>query len=405
MIELLAPAGNEERLKTALYFGADAVYLAYKRYGLRAFADNFDDEELKRAIEFTHSLDKKVYVAVNVFARDADFERMPEFLQYLETIRPDGMIVSDLGVASLAKKYAPNVPLHLSTQANLTNKYSAREYASYGFSRLVMARELSLSEIKTIRDALPDSVEIEAFVHGAMCISYSGRCLLSNFLAGRQGNHGECVQSCRWEYFLRERYREDELQIMEDERGSYILNSKDMNMLEHIDKLIDAGVSSFKIEGRIKTSYYVASVVNCYRRALDEYYKNGKPFVLSDELRADIVKSSHRKYCTGFYFGDTANNECYETSKPKQSYDFMAIVQGSFEGGALIEMRNRFCVGDELEVLSPGEYHNAIIKVGRMEDEDGRIVADALLVKQKLRLYTDIPLRTGDILRMPSKRA
>ena len=399
MIELLAPAGNLERLNTALYFGADAVYLAYKKYGLRAFADNFDEEELRKAIELVHAKGKKVYITINIFAHDKDFSALPEFLQYLNTLRPDGAIVSDLGVASMVKKYAPNVPLHLSTQANLTNKYSAQEYVNLGFKRLVLARELSIPEIKAIRDYIPSDIELEAFVHGAMCISYSGRCLLSNFLTGRSGNSGECAQSCRWEYFLREKSRDDELEIQQDERGSYILNSKDMNMLAHLDKLIEAGVTSLKIEGRVKTSYYVASVVNCYRRALDYYLKNKTLEGMPNELFSDIVKPSHRQYCTGFYLSDTKNNECYETSKPKQNYDFMAIVLKSEKDGAIIEMRNRFKIGDTLEVLSPNGYHNAKITVERMENEKGELVLDAYLVRQKLKLYTDLPLQAGDILR------
>ena len=403
MIELLAPAGNFERLNTALYFGADAVYLAYKKYGLRAFADNFDEEELKKAIELVHEKGKKVYITLNIFAHDRDFMKLPEFLQYLETLKPDGAIVSDIGVASLVKTYAPSVPLHLSTQANLTNKYAAMEYVKLGFKRLVLARELSIPEIKEIRDYIPDDIELEAFVHGAMCISYSGRCLLSNFLTGRSGNSGECAQSCRWEYFLREKSRDDELQIMEDERGAYILNSKDMNMLAHLDKLIEAGVTSLKIEGRVKTSYYVASVVNCYRRALDYYLANGSLANLPIELCDDIVKPSHRQYCTGFYLGDTKNNECYETSKPKQNYEFMAIVLDKTADGAIIEMRNRFKVGDELELLSPSKYHNSIIKVEKMENEKGEAVSDAYLVRQKLKLYTTVPLQKGDILRKENK--
>ena len=399
MIELLAPAGNLERLETALHFGADAVYLAYKKFGLRAFADNFDLDELKQAVDYCHAKNKKVYVTINILAHDRDFESLPEFLAELDKIRPDGAIVSDLGVASLIKKIAPHVPLHLSTQANLTNKYAAKEYVDFGFKRLVLARELSLPEVRKIRDFIPDDIEIEAFVHGAMCISYSGRCLLSNFLTGRSGNNGECAQSCRWEYFMREKSRTDELTMQEDEHGTYILNSKDMNMLEHIDKLVDAGVTSFKIEGRVKTSYYVASVVNAYRRAIDHLEKFGRPYVAPGELVEDLKKPSHRMYCTGFYLGDVQNNECYETSKPKQNYDFIALTLDSTEGGAIVEMRNRFRVGDELEVLSPGAHHNAKIIVERMQNEKGEDIDDALLVKQKVKLFTSVPLQKGDILR------
>lgn len=398
MTELLAPAGNFERLKTAFYFGTDAAYLAYKKFGLRAFADNFDLSELKTAVDYSHALGKKVYVTLNIFARETDFGELAEFLPELDKIRPDGVIVSDLGVASFVKKYAPNLALHLSTQANLMNKYAAAEYVGFGFSRLVVARETSLSEIRAIRDYIPDDVEIEAFVHGAMCISYSGRCLLSSYLTGRSGNRGECAQSCRWEYFLREKTRTDYLPIEEDDRGTYILNSKDLNMLAYLDKMIDAGVTSFKIEGRVKTAYYVASVVNAYRRALDLIIA-GKPYDPPAWLLADLDKPSHRMYTTGFYLGDEKNAQCYETSKPAAPYDFIAAVLGSGDGYALVEMRNRFRVGDELEVLSPNAYHNAIIKVEKMEDEEGNPVSDALLVKQKLKLYTSVPLASGDMLR------
>lgn len=400
MIELLAPAGNFERLYTAINFGADAVYLAYKKYGLRAFADNFDEEELAKAIKYAHDKGKKVYITLNIFAHDKDFAQLPKFLRYLDGLKPDGAIVSDIGVASLVKQYAPSVPLHLSTQANLTNKYAAMEYVKLGFKRLVLARELTIPEIKEIRDYIPDDIELEAFVHGAMCISYSGRCLLSNFLTGRSGNSGECAQSCRWEYYLKEKSREDIMEIDQDERGTYILNSKDMNMLCYLDKLIEAGVTSLKIEGRVKTSYYVASVVNCYRRALDYYLEKGTMQGLPQGIVDDIVKPSHRKYCTGFYLNDLTENECYETSKPKQNYDFMAVVLGDHNGeSALVEMRNRFKVGDTLEVLSPNEYHNSQITITKMQDEKGNSVQDAYLVRQKLKLFTSVPLKKGDMLR------
>ncbi len=398
MFELLAPAGNAERLETALYFGADAVYLSYKKFGLRAFADNFDSDELAKAIARVHELGKRVYVTLNIFARESDFGELIDFLGEMERLKPDGAIVSDLGVAAVAKKYAPSVPLHLSTQANLMNKYAAAEYVRFGFSRLVLARETSLDEIKAIRDYIPADVELEAFAHGAMCISYSGRCLLSSYLTGRSGNRGECAQSCRWEYFLREKSRSDELEVQEDERGSYILNSKDLNMLAYLDRLADAGVTSFKLEGRVKTAYYVASVVNAYRRALD-ILEEGKPYEPSDELLRELDKPSHRMYTTGFYLGEQNSAQCYETSKPDAPYDFIAAVLDGGDGCAVIEMRNRFKVGDVLEVLSPSSSHNALITVGRMENEDGEIVVDAFLVKQRLKLFTDVKLSCGDMLR------
>ncbi len=398
-IELLAPAGNMEKLNTALHFGADAVYLAYKQFGLRAFADNFDEEQLAHAVKLCREKGKKLYVTLNIFAHNADFSTMPDIIRLLESLKVDGVIVSDIGIMSLVRKYAPSVPIHLSTQANLTNKYAAKAYCDMGVSRLVTARELTLDEIREIRDFIPDEVEIESFVHGAMCISYSGRCLLSNYMTGRKSNSGECAQSCRWEYELVEKSRGEYFPIEEDHRGAYILNSKDMNMLRYIDKLRDAGVCSFKIEGRVKTSYYVASVVNAYRRAIDILESSSGEFVLPEELYEDLTKPSHRNYCTGFYFGSSGDNQCYDTSKPRQSYDFIAKVVDTFDGGAVVEMRNRFKKGDALEVLSPGEQHNAIINVERITDIDGVEMDDVMLVQQKVKLYTDIKLSIEDILR------
>lgn len=399
-LELLAPAGNMEKLKTAVYFGCDAAYLAYKQFGLRAFADNFDSEQLREAVKYCHANGKKVYVTLNIFAHNADFASMPEVVLLLADCRVDGVIVSDMGVVSIVRKYAPDIEIHLSTQANLTNKYAARFYADMGIKRLVTARELTLDEIKEMRDFLPDSVEIEAFVHGAMCISYSGRCLLSNYMSGRLSNHGECVQSCRWEYALMEKTREGEyFPVEEDARGSYILNSRDLNMIRYIDKLAAAGVDSLKIEGRVKTSYYVASVVGAYRRAIDLYYEQGDDFVLPDEIYEDLEKPGHRKYCTGFYFGRNDVSQCYETSKPRQNYDFIALVVGREEDGFVVEMRNRFKSGDELEVLSPGENHNKTFIVDKMQDEQGNRLSDVMNVQQKVKIFSDLRLCPGDILR------
>ena len=309
-----------EKLKTAVYFGCDAVYLAYKQFGLRAYADNFDAEQLKKAVEYCHANGKKVYVTLNIFAHNADFSTMPDIIRLIDEVKADGVLVSDMGVLSEVKKYAPDLDIHLSTQANTTNKYAAAFFADLGVKRLVMARELTLDEIREIRDFVPPQVEIEAFVHGAMCISYSGRCLLSNYMSGRLSNHGECVQSCRWKYALMEETREGEYYpIEEDGRGAYILNSKDLNMIEYIDKLAAAGIDSFKIEGRVKTAYYVASVVGAYRRAIDWYYAHPDNFVLPRDIANDIEKPGHRRYCTGFYFGRNNQSQCYDTSKPRQN--------------------------------------------------------------------------------------
>lgn len=397
MLELLAPAGNMEKLKVAFRYGADACYLAGKKFGLRAFSGNFDENELQEAVEYAHAMNKKIYVTVNILAHNNDFDGMTEYLQFLEKIHVDAIIVSDLGIISLAKKYAPNLDIHVSTQANITNKYSAKFMCDMGAKRLVLARELSVDEIKEIRAYIPNDVEIETFIHGAMCISYSGRCLLSNYLTNRDSNRGACVQACRFEYTICEKSRNGEhYEIQEDEKGTYILNSKDLCMIEYIDKLSDAGVTSFKIEGRMKSPYYVATVVNAYRRVIDDY-NQGKPF--NNVLIEELEKTSHRRYTTGFYFG-AKDKEYIESSMPIQTHEFMAIVkEDACDGYVKIEMRNRFKVGDELEVLSPNKTFNEKIIVSEMHDEKNNDVQDASLVQQVLYIKTDLDLKTGDILR------
>lgn len=399
-IELLAPAGNMERLKTAFHFNADAVYLAGKNFGLRAFSDNFTYEELKAAIDFTHALNKRAYVTLNIFAFDDDIERLKEYIQFLESIKADAVIVSDLGVFDTVKKTAPSLEIHISTQSNTMNAAAAKVWAQMGAERIVLARELNLTQIRKIRDSLPDEIVLEAFVHGAMCISYSGRCLLSNYLSNRPSNRGECAQSCRWEYTITEKTRRgEEFEISEDNRGTYILNSKDLNMLAHIDKLADAGIESFKIEGRVKTAYYVANTVNAYRRAIDLYYKDRAQFSLPQSLAGELYKSSHRQYTTGFYFNEK-DTQCLSTSKPEGEYKFCAVVIKKEKDGFWIEQRNRFKSTDTLEILSPSETFNKTIVSEIMLDEEGRPVTDALLVQQKLFIKSGIDLKPGDILRM-----
>lgn len=397
MLELLSPAGNMEKLKIAFNYGADACYLAGKKFGLRAFSGNFDEKELEGSVIFAHNLNKKIYVTVNIVAHNKDFEGLEDYLKYLEKIDVDGIIVSDIGIMQLSKKVAPKLELHVSTQANITNKYSAKFYCDLGAKRLVLARELSIEEIKEIRDFIPKDVVIETFVHGAMCISYSGRCLLSNYLSGRDSNRGACIQACRFEYSICEKTRKGEhYDIQEDERGTYILNSKDLCMIEYLNQLIDAGVSSFKIEGRMKSPYYVATITNAYRRALDDLNR-GKQF--NKNLLKEVEKTSHRRYTTGFYFG-SKDKEYLEDSMPIQSYEFMAVVKEDVkEGYATIEQRNRFKVGDILEVLSPNDTFNEKIIVEEMLDEKGQRVEDASLVQQVLKLKTNLNLKTGDILR------
>ncbi len=397
MLELLAPAGNMEKMKVAFKYGADACYMAGKKFGLRAFSGNFDEDELDEATKYAHKLGKKIYITVNIVAHNGDFEGLPEYLVHLQEIGVDAVIVSDIGIMGFVKRYAPNLDIHVSTQANITNKFTAKTFCDMGAKRLILARELSIKEIKEIRDYIPKDIEIETFVHGAMCISYSGRCLLSNYLTGRDSNRGACVQACRFEYSICEKSRQGEhYEIQEDERGTYILNSKDMCMIDHLDDVVDAGVTSFKIEGRMKSAYYVATVVNAYRRAIDAL-KDGKPF--DQELLEELEKTSHRRYTTGFFYGEK-DKEYIKDSMPIQSHEFMAIVKGDWDDGyALIEQRNRFVVGDTLEVLSPNDTFNSKIVVAEMLDENEQIVTDASRVQQLLRLKTDIKLKEGDILR------
>ena len=402
-LEVLSPAGNMEKLKTAVYFGADAVYFAGKSFGLRAFAGNFDEKEMAEAVEFCHKNNVKAYVTVNIVAHNYDFEKLPEYLEFLNSIKVDAMIISDLGIVQFAKKYAPDVDIHISTQANVTNKYTAKLLCEMGAKRIVLARELTLTEIKQIRDYIPEDVELEAFVHGAMCISYSGRCLLSNYLSGRRSNKGECIQACRWKYTINEESRDNEkLPIEEDSRGTYILNSKDLKMIEYLDELVKAGVTSFKLEGRMKSPYYVATITNAYRRALDGLKQDINNYSCPEVLIEELEKTSHRRYTTGFNFKDKKKEESeyLESSMPIQTHEFMAIVTKDSENGEVeIQQRNKFVVGDELEVLAPHKNFNKIIKVAGMKDLNGEEVVEAKIVQQTLILKTDLELKTGDILR------
>ena len=398
-MELLAPAGNFERLKVAFNYGADACYLAGKRFGLRAFSDNFDEDELKECVEYAHKLNKKIYVTLNILAHNSDFVGMKEYVEYLDKLHVDAVIVSDIGIMKLVKDTAPNLPIHVSTQANITNKYSAKVFCDHGATRLILAREMSLTEIREIRDFIPKNVEIEAFCHGAMCISYSGRCLLSNYMTGRDSNRGACVQACRFCYTIKEYGKDgEEYPICEDEKGTYILNSKDMCMIKYLDKIRDAGVASIKIEGRMKSPYYVATIVNAYRRALD-ILEDNKEYVCPQVLIDECEKTSHRRYSTGFYM-NADDKEYLLSSMPVQTYEFMAIVvQDSVGDYAKIEMRNRFKVGDTLQILSPSDSFNKDFVVTEMYDENSAIVNDAMKVQQVLSIKCPYPLHAQDILR------
>lgn len=402
-VELLAPAGDMEKLKTALHFGADAVYFAGKNYGLRAMSSNFTQEQMEEAIKLVHEHNKKAYVTLNVYARNNDFENLGEYAKYLESIGVDAVIISDLGVFDIVHRNAPNLEIHISTQANTTNKYSANFYKSLGASRVVLARELSIEEIKEIKKHNPE-LELECFVHGAMCISYSGRCLLSNYLTGRDSNHGECVQACRWKYFISEENRlNEQMEIQEDEKGTYILNSKDMCLIEYLDQIIEAGVNSLKIEGRMKSPYYVATVINAYRRAIDYYYEckqNNKPFEIDEKLLNELTKASHRAYTTGFMFKDGNIRQNLNSAAQEQTSKFIAIVKEVEKGRILVEMRNRFVKGDTLEILSPSEAFNKTITIDKMINSKGKEIDDAKNVCELVWIYTDIEgISPLDILR------
>lgn len=349
MIELLSPAGNRERLEYALAYGADAVYMAGSRFSLRAFADNFEPDELKNALELVHSKGKKAYITVNIYAHNSDIDGMEDYFRFLYDIGADAVLVSDLGVLEAAKKGAPELPVHISTQANVTNYAAARFFCNAGAERIVLARELSIEEIALIHQKVPQA-ELEAFVHGAACISYSGRCLLSDYLTGRSANQGKCAQPCRWGYELVPQGRADSFPIAQDERGTYILNSKDLCMIDHLGELADAGVTSFKIEGRMKTAYYTAAVTNAYRRAIDRLEAGLEP---DPALKEELAKAANREFTTGFYFGPVQNGQRYESSKCRQSHEFSAVVFSSDGEYLTLEQRNRFRVGDVLEVLSP----------------------------------------------------
>lgn len=391
--ELLAPAGNFERLVTAIRFGADAVYLGTTAFSLRNMADNFTLDEVSEAVRYSHERGVKVYVTVNAFMRDDELVELPKTLCALSDAGVDALIINDPSVIRTAKRVIPNMPLHLSTQANTLNSEAALFWHEQGVSRIVLARELSIREISEMRKKLPETLELEAFVHGAMCVSYSGRCLLSNYIAGRDSNKGECVQPCRWSYEFRERGKNGEFFTLETEpNGSYILNSRDMCMAEYIDELINAGIISLKIEGRMKSILYVATVVNAYRMALD----GADMETVLDELN----RISHRPYTTGFMLGDKAELMAPESGAYIQDYRIAAVVldYNSEDKTALIEQRNRFFDGDELHILSPGDCRRSF-RVCGIRTEDGEAMESAPHPCERLIIGCNEKLLPGDILR------
>ncbi|MBR4943533.1 MAG: U32 family peptidase [Clostridia bacterium] len=392
--ELLAPAGSYSKLLTALHFGADAVYVGGKNFSLRTFADNFTAEELSSAISLAHSLGKKVYVTTNIFARNADFPALGEYFQTLQQIGADAAIVSDAGVAYLAKKVAPNLNIHLSTQANTTNKYAVKFWQEQGVSRVILARELSLAEISEIHQFTPET-ELEAFVHGAMCISYSGRCLLSDYLDGRSSNRGACVQSCRWRYETRAlnatNGQSEWLPVEEDGKGTYIFNSKDLNMLAYLREMEGAGVRSFKIEGRMKSGYYLATVINAYRRFMD-----GEGLESSE---SELGKVAHRDYTTAYAFGKNSQTVNYTDSQSKGDCMYIADVVGYEDGFVYAEMRNRFRQGDKLEILSPDSNFGKVFVAEEFYDSKGERTEDGKLVQEIYKIRCPFEVKKGDYLR------
>ena len=390
--ELLAPAGNMEKLRMALLYGADAVYLGGKMFGLRAFASNFSTDEMKEAVAFAHSLHKKVYVTVNIFAHNEDISALPEYLRSLQETGADALLISDLGVWSVARETVPAMPLHVSTQANTTNWAAVKAWETLGASRVVLARELSFAEMKEIRSKT--EVELEAFVHGAMCISYSGRCWLSSYLTGRDGNRGACAQVCRWEFSLTEANRPGQrFDVAGDERGTYIMNSKDLCLLPYLPRLMEAGICSFKIEGRMKSAHYAASVASVYRRAIDACWADPEQYTVQPEWLEELEKVSHRPYTAGFALGkpDAAAQQ-YETSAYLQTHEFTGLVRNWHNGRLTVEQRNNMKAGEALEVFCPdGSLQTLTLQEMRNADGEEITVAPHAQMLFTCKAETEIP--------------
>ncbi len=401
-IELLIPASSLEVLKVAVMYGADAVYIGGEAFGLRAKAKNFSLEDMKEGIEFAHARNVKVYVTANILAHNYDLDGARKYFEELKTIGPDAVIISDPGMFTIAKEVMPDTDIHISTQANNTNYMTFKFWWEQGAKRVVTARELSLNEIKKIREEIPDDMEIETFIHGAMCISYSGRCLLSSFMAGRDANRGACTHPCRWKYSIVEESRPGEyMPVYENERGTYIFNSKDLCMIEHIPEMVSSGIDSFKIEGRMKTALYVATVARTYRLAIDEFlkdpelYKSRIPF-----YKSEISKCTYRQYTTGFFFGKPdENTQIYDTNTYVKEYTYLGIVDEKNEQGLYhIEQRNKFSVGETIEVMKPNG-DNILVQVKRIVDEKGQDMENAPHPKQQLYIDLGVELDRFDILR------
>lgn len=399
--ELLIPANNLEVLKIAVMYGADAVYIGGEAFGLRAKAKNFTSEDMKEGIAFAHEHGVKVFVTANILAHNSDLNGVRRYMEELKEIKPDALIIADPAIFTIAKEICPEIEIHISTQANNTNYGTFNFWYGLGAKRVVTARELSLREIKEIRENIPDDLEIETFIHGAMCISYSGRCLLSSFMAHRDANRGACTHPCRWKYAVVEESRPGEyMPVYENERGTYIFNSKDLCMIEHIPEMMESGIDSFKVEGRMKTALYVATVARTYRMAIDdykkspEYYQSRIPF-----YKSEIAKCTYRQYTTGFFFGKPdENTQIYDSNTYVKEYTYLGIIGEKNENGYRIEQRNKFSVGETIEVMKP-DGRNIEVVVKGIYDEDGKAQESAPHPKQVLYVDLGIELDEYDILR------
>lgn len=422
--ELLIPANNLEVLKTAVIYGADAVYIGGEVFSLRAKARNFTDEEMAEGITFAHQHNVKVYVTANILAHNSDLEEARAYFKRLKEIKPDALIISDPGMFTIAREICPEIDIHISTQANNTNYETYRFWWKLGATRVVSARELSLEEIKEIRANIPEEMEIESFIHGAMCISYSGRCLLSNYFTGRDGNQGACTHPCRWKYtvcdghedktiedehelhyYVEEEQRRGEfLPVIENERGTYIFNSKDLCMIEHIPDVIDAGIDSLEIEGRMKTALYVATVARTYRKAIDDYYRSEELYQNNmNWYKDEISKCTYRQFSTGFFYGKpTHENQIYDSNTYINEYVYLGTVLRLQDNKALIQQKNKFSVGDEVEIMKP-DGRNVVVKVLDMETEDGEHVDSCPHSKQMIYLSLSETPEAYDILRVKAE--
>ena len=397
--ELLAPAGDMDCLRAALHYGADAVFLAGKLFGMRSAPKNFDTDELREACELAHGMGKRIYLTCNVLPREHELSALPAFLKTAQDCGVDAFIIADLGVLEMAKQYAPNVARHVSTQAGVTNSAAANALYHLGASRVVLAREIPLSEVAQIRAQIPENMEIECFVHGAMCVSFSGRCLISSYLTGRDANHGDCAQPCRWKYHLFEEKREGQFfPVEEDSDGTYLYNSRDMCMIEHIPEMVAAGVSSFKIEGRAKSAYYTAVTVNAYRHAIDDYLSEGENFILKPWLREELEKISHREYSTGFYLGGEPGQAVHSGGYIRH-YNQVAVCEENLDKTtSVITQRNKFLVGDTLDILPPDGVPFETVCLS-LTNAEGEAVESAPHPMERLIIKADKPIPAGSLLR------